>query len=133
MTKRIAGFSSFGECRPIGFPFHLFQIGGGILQDLFVGLERAFYLLELEPSVLDPEAPREFPATIETVAWRGVHLSLEDEGPEILRGINLSASAGTVTSIGIEPSGGPAAWENSFFTLVINSVKSAPVGIKDRP
>jgi ABC-type multidrug transport system fused ATPase/permease subunit len=69
-----------------------------MLQDLFVGLERAFYLLDLEPAITDPDDLRVFPATIRTVTWHDVHFSFE-EGRPVLRGIDMSASAGTITAI----------------------------------
>ena len=47
-------------------------VGGGaglvrtwsMLQDLFVGLERAFYLLDMEPTIVDPVEPRKVPDPI---------------------------------------------------------------------
>ncbi len=68
------------------------------MQDLFIALDRAFYLLDLEPEVLDPDDPIAFPAPIEQVAWQGVHFGYqEDKG--ILRGIDLEANTSTVTAI----------------------------------
>ena len=69
-----------------------------MMQDLFIGLERAFYLLDLEPDVTDPEDPRDFPAPIQEVVWRGVRFAYEP-GQPVLRGVDLEARAGTITAI----------------------------------
>ena len=69
-----------------------------MLQDLFIGLERAFYFLDLKPSVFDPDDPTDFPEKIETVEWDDVHYRYEDD-KKILHGVNLSASVGTITAI----------------------------------
>lgn len=68
------------------------------MQDLFLALERAFYLLDQEPEVVDPDDPVPFPSPIEHVSWRGVHFAYQAE-QSVLRGIDLDASAGTVTAI----------------------------------
>lgn len=68
------------------------------MQDMFIGLERAFFLLDLEPDVVDTEHPVSFPAPIETVLWRNVSFSYDATQP-LLRNINLEAEAGTVTAI----------------------------------
>ncbi len=67
------------------------------LQDLFIALERAFFLLDLKPEVADPEYPREFPESIRKISWRNVHFAYTDQ--RILSGVNLTAEAGTVTAI----------------------------------
>ncbi len=68
-----------------------------MIQDLFIGLDRAFFLLDLEPEVADPPRPAQFPTPIRQVAWRDVHFAYEDN--EVLRGVDLVAEAGTVTAI----------------------------------
>ncbi len=68
------------------------------LQDLFVGLERAFYLLDLEPEIIDPENPVQFPVPIESVEWKGVHFGYDDHRP-VLNGVDLKAKVGTITAI----------------------------------
>jgi len=68
------------------------------IQDLLMGLERAFYLLELEPEVIDPPDPLAFPTPIATVAWQDVHFSYSDRQP-ILQGVDLEAEAGMITAI----------------------------------
>ena len=69
-----------------------------MLQDLFIGLERAFYFLDLKPTVVDPDDPKDFPHSVATVTWRDTHFSYEEEKP-VLGGVNLTAEAGTVTAI----------------------------------
>ncbi len=76
-----------------------------MLQDLFIGLERAFYFLDVEPKVFDPEVPQKFPNTVGTVAWNDVHFEYEN-GPKVLQGVDLTAHAGTITAIvGVTGSG----------------------------
>ncbi|MCZ6617910.1 MAG: ABC transporter ATP-binding protein [Gammaproteobacteria bacterium] len=75
------------------------------MQDLFIALERAFYLLDLEPEVTDPENPVAFPATITNVAWENVSFSYL-AGKRILNAVDLSSNAGTVTAVvGVTGSG----------------------------
>lgn len=68
------------------------------LQDLFIGLERAFFFIDLEPDVADPEDPVAFPGHINNVTWEDVDFSYADE-QAVLRAVDLSARAGTTTAI----------------------------------
>ncbi|MDA0790590.1 MAG: ABC transporter ATP-binding protein [Proteobacteria bacterium] len=68
------------------------------MQDLFVALERAFFLLDLQPEVSDPDEPVAFPAPISQVAWEQVSFGYVAHKP-LLRTVNLDASAGTMTAI----------------------------------
>ena len=68
------------------------------MQDLFIALERAFFLLDLEPEVTDPDDPVAFPAPINEIAWENVSFGyLPDK--RILNILNLKSSAGAVTAI----------------------------------
>jgi ATP-binding cassette subfamily B protein len=67
-------------------------------QDMAMGLERAFYLLDLKPDVEDTDDPLPMPTPIEEVVFSDVHFGYEPERP-ILKGVNLTAYAGTVTAI----------------------------------
>ncbi len=69
-----------------------------VIQDLAVGLKRAFYLLDLEPGVVEVEKPAPFPTNLETVRFDDVSFSYEPE-VGVLSGVNLEASRGTVTAI----------------------------------
>ena len=68
------------------------------LQDLFIGLERAFYLLELEADIVDPDEPVRFPTPVESVAWKDVHFAYDPALP-VLQGVDLVARSGTITAI----------------------------------
>ena len=68
------------------------------LQDLFIGLERAFFFIDLEPEVADPEDPVAFPTPINSVTWEDVGFSYANE-QAVLQGVDLSATAGTTTAI----------------------------------
>ena len=68
------------------------------IQDLFVALERAFALLDIEPEVIDPPDPVPVPAPVATVAWQSVTFGY-DEGQQVLADVDLAAEAGTVTAI----------------------------------
>lgn len=69
-----------------------------MLQDLFIGLERAFYFIDLKPDVVESEHPEDYPAPVREVAWQDVHFAYKSDKP-VIRGANLSARAGTVTAI----------------------------------
>ncbi|MCY3884935.1 MAG: ABC transporter ATP-binding protein [Gammaproteobacteria bacterium] len=69
-----------------------------MLQDLFIGLERAFYFLDLEPNVTSAESPLPYPKKIESVTWNDVHFEYED-GSKVLYGVNLEAKPGQITAI----------------------------------
>jgi ABC-type multidrug transport system fused ATPase/permease subunit len=68
------------------------------MQDLFLALERAFFLLDIEPEVDDPENPLPFPIRVARVRWRNVVFGYNPDQP-ILRGIDLEAGAGSITAI----------------------------------
>ena len=68
-----------------------------LIQDMFIALERAFYFLDLEPEIVDPENPVAYPAKIQTVSWHDVSFTYGDK--PILQGVDLAAEVGTVTAI----------------------------------
>ena len=68
------------------------------LQDLFIGLERAFFFIDLEPEVADPEDPIAFPTQINSVTWQDIDFSYANE-QAVLRAVDLSARAGTTTAV----------------------------------
>jgi ATP-binding cassette, subfamily B, bacterial len=68
------------------------------MQDLFIALERAFFLLDLEPEVVDPDNPVAFPVPINSVTWESVSFAYLADKP-ILSVVDLAATAGTVTAI----------------------------------
>ena len=71
-------------------------------QDLFIGLERAFFLLDLEPDIVDGDDPSAFPVPLHNVTCEAVHFAYEMRDAEpfpVLRGVDLVARAGTITAI----------------------------------
>ena len=71
-------------------------------QDLFIGLERAFFLLDLEPDIVDADDPSAFPVPLHSVTCEAVHFAYEMRDAEpfpVLRGVDLVARAGTITAI----------------------------------
>lgn len=69
-----------------------------MLQDLFIGLERAFYFLELKPGVEESPTTKDYPSPVRSVEWKNVTFSYP-EGTPVLRGIDLRAEVGTVTAV----------------------------------
>ena len=69
-----------------------------MLQDMFIGLQRAFFLLDLEPDIVDDAAPEDFPAAVRQVRCADVHFQYEVDRP-VLAGVDLVAEAGTITAI----------------------------------
>lgn len=69
-----------------------------IMQDMAVGLDRAFYLLDLKAEVEDADDPVAMPAPLEQVAYNAVSFSYETDRP-VLTGVDLTARAGTITAI----------------------------------
>ena len=67
-------------------------------QDMAVGLDRAFWLLEQRPEVRDPAEPVDFPAVREEVRFRGVDFAYSPDAP-VLRGFDLAARVGEVTAL----------------------------------
>ena len=85
------------------------------IQDLFLALERAFFLLDLQPEVTDPADPVAFPAPIETVAWHNVGFAYDPDEGVVLEGVDLEATAGTVTAI----VGATGAGKSTLMTLLL--------------
>ena len=78
----VAGWFVFGVCCKI----------------CFIGLERAYYFLDLKPNVTNPDNPKPFPATVDKVEWRDVYFDYED-GKSVLEGVSLTANQGTITAV----------------------------------
>ena len=68
------------------------------VQDLVAGLKRAFFLLDLEPEVVDIADPQPFPHPLQQVRIENISFGYQPDRP-ILRGATLSASSSTVTAI----------------------------------
>jgi ABC-type multidrug transport system fused ATPase/permease subunit len=82
--------------------FELAQIWGGA-QDLMIGLERAYYLLDQEAEVTEVAQPLPFPVSVRQVAWHDVSFAYQQQKP-ILSRLNLTATAGSITAI-VGPTG----------------------------
>jgi ATP-binding cassette, subfamily B, bacterial len=70
----------------------------GIIQDMSVGLDRAFFLLDLEPDVVDKVGAVSFPAPIRDIHYASVSFGYDPAQP-VLQQINLVAEVGTITAI----------------------------------
>lgn len=68
------------------------------VQDLVAGLKRAFFLLDLEPEVVDVADPQPFPDTLQEVRLENICFGYQPERM-ILKGATLAAKASTVTAI----------------------------------
>ena len=69
-----------------------------LMQDMAVGLHRAYHLLDVKPEVEEPAHPVRVPAPIREVAYHGVHFSYDRDAP-VLAGVDLAARPGTVTAL----------------------------------
>lgn len=69
-----------------------------LMQDMAVGLDRAYHLLDVEPEVSDPTEPVRVQTPIREVRYRDVHFAY-DVGQTVLDGVDLTARAGTVTAL----------------------------------
>ena len=67
-------------------------------QDLSVGLDRAFFLLDLQPEVVEKTQTLPFPGPLRDVSWRGVRFSY-DADQSVLDGVSLTANVGTITAV----------------------------------
>ncbi len=70
----------------------------GVIQDTVKGLDRAFFLLDLEPDVVDKAGAVPMPAPIREVVYANTAFGY-DAGQPVLSGVNLEARPGTITAI----------------------------------
>ena len=68
------------------------------VQDLVAGLKRAFFLLDLQPEVVDVETPQAFPRTLQHVRIENISFGYQPDSL-ILKGASLEAKVSTVTAI----------------------------------
>ena len=69
-----------------------------LMQDMAVGLNRAYHLLDVEPEVSDPADPVRVPTPIRDVRFQDVRFAYE-AGRTVLDGVDFTARAGTVTAL----------------------------------
>ncbi|MDA0790059.1 MAG: ABC transporter ATP-binding protein [Proteobacteria bacterium] len=69
-----------------------------IMQDMAVGLDRAFFLLDLKADVTDTSESAPLPTPVRQITFEGVRFGYDPERP-VLKDISLTAGAGTVTAI----------------------------------
>jgi ABC-type multidrug transport system fused ATPase/permease subunit len=70
----------------------------GQAQDVAIGLDRVFELLDLEPGVADAPDAVELPERIEEIRFADVSFAYQKDRP-VLHGVSLAARAGTITAI----------------------------------
>jgi len=75
----------------------------GRTQDIAIGLDRVFELLDLEPDVKEAPDAEPLAAVREGVAFRDVHFRYRPDRP-VLEGVDLEARVGTVTAV-VGPTG----------------------------
>lgn len=85
-----------------------------LIQDLAIGLKRAFHFIDMEPETAEPENPQDFPAKLEHVRYEHTSFSYR-EGTPVLRDIDLQADVGTVTAI----VGGTGSGKSTMMSLLL--------------
>jgi len=75
----------------------------GQVQDIAIGLDRVFEILDLEPEVQDAPDARPLRSIEHGVRYRGVHFRYQENRP-VLEGVDLEAVPGTITAI-VGPTG----------------------------
>ena len=66
--------------------------------DMAMGLNRAYYLLDLKPGVAEREDAVPMPAPIDEIRYEGVSFAYEADVP-VLTDVNMAARTGTITAI----------------------------------
>ena len=69
-----------------------------LLQDIGIGLKRAFFLLDLEPEVQDRPDAKPMPPVRDGISFRNVEFAYRADMP-VIRNATFTAPAGTVTAI----------------------------------
>ena len=70
----------------------------GVIQDMGIGLDRAFFLLDLKPDIIDADNAVPLPAPIREIRFERVAFGYDPAQP-VLKGIDLKARTGTITAI----------------------------------
>jgi len=88
--RAAAGESALGVERIFGL--------WGQAQDVAIGLDRVFELLDLDPGVADAPDAVDLPATIREIRFEDVSFAYQADRP-VLTGVSLAARAGTIVAI----------------------------------
>jgi ATP-binding cassette subfamily B protein len=75
----------------------------GRAQDMAIGLNRVFSVLDLEPDIVDAENAKPMPALSRSVSFQHVNFGYID-GQTVLHDVNFTASIGSITAI-VGPTG----------------------------
>ncbi len=86
----------------------------GMIQDLGVGLDRAFFLLDLKPDIIDADTAVPLPAPIREIRFERVAFGYDPAQP-VLKGIDLRARTGTITAI----VGGTGSGKSTLMSLLL--------------
>lgn len=101
-----------------------------VLQDVVVGLERAFFLLDLKPEFVDHENAIEVPGKVESVTFKDVRFGYDPDHP-VLERVNLIARSGSVTAI----IGKTGSGKSTLMSLLLRlyEVDDGRILVNDRP
>ncbi|MDE0452284.1 MAG: ABC transporter ATP-binding protein [Gammaproteobacteria bacterium] len=86
----------------------------GVIQDLGVGLDRAFFLLDLKPDIVDADDAVPLPAPIREIRFERVAFGYDPARP-VLDEVDLNAEAGTITAI----VGGTGSGKSTLMSLLL--------------
>ena len=86
----------------------------GVIQDLGIGLDRAFFLLDLKPDIVDADHAVPLPAPIREIRFERVAFGYDPAQP-VLNGIDLKAETGTITAI----VGGTGSGKSTLMSLLL--------------
>ena len=86
----------------------------GVIQDMAIGLDRAFFLLDLKPDIVDTDTAMPLPAPIREIQFEGVAFGYDPAQP-VFKGIDLKAEAGTITAV----VGGTGSGKSTLMSLLL--------------
>ena len=86
----------------------------GVIQDMGIGLDRAFFLLDLKPDIIDVDTAVPLPAPIREIRFERVAFGYDPAQP-VLKGIDLKAQTGTITAI----VGGTGSGKSTLMSLLL--------------
>ena len=86
----------------------------GVIQDMGIGLDRAFFLLDLKPDIVDTDHAMPLPAPIREILFERVAFGYDPAQP-VLKGVDLKAETGTITAI----VGGAGSGKSTLMSLLL--------------